>query len=124
MKLRVKSPHWFDDENPANEARCVKFPATAEYDPWYPKDSDTTDHSVLESDTNDLYTEAKNICHGTYYGSPCPLLEACLNFALVNNERYGVWGGTTPEERIQLRKEMRQSLKSEQAGDQSPAENY
>ena len=34
----------------------------------------------------------------------CPIIERCLLFALVNNERAGVWGGTTPLERRAIRK--------------------
>lgn len=31
--------------------------------------------------------EADIICHG------CPLLKACYDFALANDEQHGVWGG-------------------------------
>lgn len=34
----------------------------------------------------------------------CPVKEECLEYALVNNERWGVWGGTTPPERAAMRK--------------------
>lgn len=36
---------------------------------------------------------AKQICND------CPVKLRCLEHALVVPERYGVWGGTTPEER-------------------------
>ena len=32
----------------------------------------------------------------------CPSREQCLAFALATDQRLGVWGGTTPEERRQL----------------------
>jgi WhiB family redox-sensing transcriptional regulator len=32
----------------------------------------------------------------------CPSREPCLAFALATDQRLGVWGGTTPEERRQL----------------------
>ncbi|RJK96514.1 WhiB family transcriptional regulator [Vallicoccus soli] len=32
----------------------------------------------------------------------CPVRDACLRHALVVPERYGVWGGTTEEERREL----------------------
>ena len=32
----------------------------------------------------------------------CPVLEACLNYA-IKNEMYGIWGATTPTERQALR---------------------
>lgn len=32
----------------------------------------------------------------------CTVREACLQFALDNRERWGVWGGTTPGQRRRL----------------------
>ena len=43
---------------------------------------------------------AKEIC------GRCPVKLDCLAWALENNEREGVWGGTTPKERQRLRKNM------------------
>jgi WhiB family transcriptional regulator, redox-sensing transcriptional regulator len=39
---------------------------------------------------------AKAICYS------CPVMAACLEWALAGGEAHGVWGGTTPEERDQL----------------------
>lgn len=39
---------------------------------------------------------ALRVCGG------CPVREACLAHALGVPERYGVWGGTTPEQRLLL----------------------
>jgi WhiB family redox-sensing transcriptional regulator len=35
----------------------------------------------------------------------CPVMEACLEWGIVM-ERYGVWGGTTPVERLGIRKRL------------------
>jgi hypothetical protein len=43
--------------------------------------------------------EAKAICWGG-----CPVRAECLQWAMENNERYGVWGGYTEQERHRLRK--------------------
>lgn len=99
MKLRSVAPKWFH-EDPNKTAKCVRFPATKDYDPWY---GDTED----EEDPLDEMEEAKAICNGTFDGIECPLREACLEFALDNNERYGVWGGLTPGERLAVRKAAR-----------------
>jgi WhiB family transcriptional regulator, redox-sensing transcriptional regulator len=40
--------------------------------------------------------EAKQVC------AVCPVREPCLDYALRYNQ-HGVWGGTTDEERIQIR---------------------
>jgi WhiB family redox-sensing transcriptional regulator len=36
---------------------------------------------------------AKAVCAG------CPVVESCLRWALAAREPYGVWGGTSAEER-------------------------
>lgn len=41
---------------------------------------------------------AKAACSG------CPVRSRCLEWALAAGERSGIWGGTTPNERNQLRK--------------------
>lgn len=33
----------------------------------------------------------------------CPVSQACLEYALAADERFGVWGGTLPEQRRQMR---------------------
>jgi WhiB family redox-sensing transcriptional regulator len=40
--------------------------------------------------------QAKAVCAG------CPVLGRCRDWALAMREPYGVWGGTTPEERAIL----------------------
>ena len=42
--------------------------------------------------------EAKAIC------ARCPVRAICLETALRNKERYGVWGGLTPRERARARR--------------------
>jgi len=41
---------------------------------------------------------AKAIC------SNCWIEKDCLKFAMKTKQRYGIWGGTTPNERKRLRK--------------------
>ncbi|MDX1658061.1 MAG: WhiB family transcriptional regulator [Nitriliruptorales bacterium] len=42
--------------------------------------------------------EAKRIC------AACPVREECLEYALGNEERFGIWGGLSERERRRLRK--------------------
>jgi len=42
--------------------------------------------------------EAKRIC------GMCEMRSACLQYALENDERFGVWGGLSEKERLQLRR--------------------
>ena len=42
--------------------------------------------------------EAKRIC------GMCAIRSACLEYALNNDERFGVWGGLSEKERLSLRR--------------------
>lgn len=44
---------------------------------------------------------ARKICQG------CPILQQCLDYAIVNHEEHGVWGGASERERRRLRKQRR-----------------
>lgn len=33
----------------------------------------------------------------------CPVMTDCLSWALTNDEKYGIWGGTTPLDRDRLK---------------------
>jgi WhiB family redox-sensing transcriptional regulator len=47
--------------------------------------------------------EARSVCRS------CAVMEACLEWALVNRERDGVWGGATERERRRLIRQRRRS---------------
>lgn len=61
------------------------------YDPFFPE---------VDLDEQD----AVDFCNGTIDGVECPVRDDCLIFALLNNERFGVWGGMTELARKALRK--------------------
>jgi Transcription factor WhiB len=54
-------------------------------------------------DTSSYYDEARQIC------SLCPVKTACLNYAMDNKERYGMWGGLTPIERRRIERTARRN---------------
>lgn len=39
----------------------------------------------------------------------CPVRAQCLEYALDTDDKYGVWGGLTPRERRQVKRERRES---------------
>ena len=43
---------------------------------------------------------AKRVCRS------CPHTTACLEFALATDQRFGIWGATTPRERINILKKL------------------
>lgn len=53
--------------------------------------------------SDDDAEEAKAIC------GECSVREACLEYALANRERDGVWGGATERERRRMVRQRRRS---------------
>jgi len=49
---------------------------------------------------------ARSICGG------CPVQTECLVYAVETGQRFGVWGGTTEEERATLRRRWLASVRS------------
>jgi WhiB family redox-sensing transcriptional regulator len=43
--------------------------------------------------------EAKEVCRG------CVVREECLEFALANGEKFGIWGGLSERERRRIRRQ-------------------
>jgi WhiB family redox-sensing transcriptional regulator len=56
---------------------------------------------------NTQVQEARSVCLGTHPDHPgrCPVLEACLDYAIENGERWGVWGGTSERERRRIKRQ-------------------
>lgn len=97
-----------------DEALCLRYP----HDIFFPNiiDDDGVewwdDGTIWEAygDTSSFYDEARTIC------VQCPARDECLDHALAEKERYGMWGGLTPIERRRIeRKERRAKLKLKRA---------
>ncbi len=60
---------------------------------------------TLPNPDRDVWVTARTIC------KPCPAREACLAYALDNEQgmetRHGMWGGLAPEERAALVRQQR-----------------
>ena len=50
--------------------------------------------------------EAKEVCRG------CVVREDCLEYALANGEKFGIWGGLSERERRRLRRQRAQATRS------------
>lgn len=61
------------------------------------------DPDIFYPSSDEEAEEAKAICR------VCPVREACLEYALVNRERDGVWGGATERERRRMIRQRRKS---------------
>jgi len=49
--------------------------------------------------------EAKAVCAG------CEVRSSCLEYALVNGEKFGIWGGLSERERRRIRRERALALR-------------
>jgi WhiB family transcriptional regulator, redox-sensing transcriptional regulator len=59
-------------------------------------------------------SDALRVCAG------CTVRQQCLDFAMQTAEAHGIWGGTTPEERIRARRKAARLRKESQAWQQAP----
>ena len=55
--------------------------------------------------------EAKEVCKG------CSVRAECLEYALSNGERFGIWGGLSERERRRLRRQRVMFMRSELSSD-------
>lgn len=60
-----------------------------------------TDPEAFYPETGDHGHAALEICRR------CPVRDACLTYALENDERFGIWGGTTALQRRRLKVRVR-----------------
>lgn len=81
----------------AIDAAPIVVPCTnTDADLWFPDDSDRG-----QSDTRMRYRVAKKLC------AQCPVQQLCLEYALLQPETDGMWGGLTPVERKNLKQKPR-----------------
>ena len=57
----------------------------------------------------DQIAAAKGIC------AACPVRAECLEFAITTNQEFGIWGGTSEDERRVLRRKWRASQRQARA---------
>lgn len=78
-------PDWYDDANCRDLPPEIFFPEAKD---WAP---------------------ARRVCEG------CPVREECLEFALSNDEKHGIWGGYG----ARARRRMRREREKEESNDHS-----
>jgi WhiB family transcriptional regulator, redox-sensing transcriptional regulator len=76
-------------------------------DPWRNEAACSTaaDVDFFASDDAANVRKAKAIC------ASCPVFDDCLGFAIETNQSDGIWGGTTPGERVKLRRTWLRDLR-------------
>lgn len=66
-----------------------------------------------DRNTNDFYPEmgvkgaAKQVREMKVFCRQCSVILECLDYAIENDEQFGIWGGMTPKERARIRRQSR-----------------
>ncbi|MFD9947216.1 MULTISPECIES: WhiB family transcriptional regulator [Nonomuraea] len=97
LKPRTRAPDWSASGNPTRAAKCLPFRPNPRRDPWFDPAQ---------------YSDALAVCNGEADGLVCPMRQQCLEFACINNESIGIWGGLPPHDRRALRWERKAHLKN------------
>ena len=85
-----------------DEAACLDHDTNL----WFPDDLlDQDPDGPQKRETPRLYRQAKRICLS------CPVREECLEYALDFPEPYGMWGGTTRPERLNILRARRKDAR-------------
>lgn len=82
--------HETDDNGPQAwrlRAACRE----ADPDQFYPSPDNPTDH-----------TAPKRVIE--QFCNHCPVIADCLEYAVRQGETHGIWGGTTPRQRVELKR--------------------
>lgn len=67
--------------------------------------ADWQEHAACRGKTNEFFLEGgKSIKDAVAVCAACPVREDCLCYALRNEERFGVWGGLSPQQRQRLKR--------------------
>lgn len=96
---RVTAPDFGRDDLPCRELYDEMEPFGI--DPFF--DDDDPSEQKVNNEFSLRVKAAKMAC------ARCPVQESCLEYALVANIPYGVWGGTTPYERREIGRKFRKN---------------
>ena len=98
----------YDDESWKDDALCAEWYEQYRYDlvagRMTGEQFDDVNIFFPERGDNRKIAEAKMWC------GRCPVKRECLEYALANHEKHGIWGGLSEKERRHARKERRRGL--------------
>jgi WhiB family transcriptional regulator, redox-sensing transcriptional regulator len=90
---------WFNDQPWFVHSECQRYPQHYFFGKEY-----EGKQRHRPSLTSVEVRRAKAIC------AVCPVMWECFTHAIENEEEYGIWGGTTKQERQELRERLRKTL--------------
>jgi hypothetical protein len=107
------------DDNAALDVSLPGLPLGTTLDPEVLDGAACGEHDLelFYPDPDDTTAEhaAKQVC------APCPVREPCLDMALATDDQHAILGGTTPAERIPLRRQRQETRARHQATQRATA---
>jgi WhiB family redox-sensing transcriptional regulator len=86
MKVKIFEHETYNVNSWREQAACKTVP---------------TDDFYLERNSQQGFVNARKIC------ANCPVHKECLDYAIRNNERYGIWGGMALRTRLKYKRQNR-----------------
>jgi hypothetical protein len=96
---RLAKEKW-DALNDAIDAAPVVVPCqNTDPDVWF-----------SDKDSQDVHSSASTIRQAKAFCKMCPVKQLCLEYAIVNDEPHGIWGGLSTVDRRKLRNPSRSKI--------------
>jgi len=83
------------------DADFITFREFLETPDWYKRAACKGLTATFYAELGDNCVTAKHICRG------CPVKTECADHAMATNEKHGLWGGLTPKERLNTKRDLR-----------------
>lgn len=83
------------------QAACAEPYAETRFDGWFGHPDDARDEDGVPLKTSVIPKEYRRYALG--FCLVCPVKQECLEYAMDNDIRHGIWGGKAPEDRTKLR---------------------
>lgn len=102
IRNRLNAAGWGSDGHPNHKEPTPGLSALFEFPPWVDRAlCAQTDPEAFYPEKGGSTQQAKAVC------ARCPVSAECADYALANDERFGIWGGLSERERRRINRAMR-----------------
>jgi len=96
FRNRLAKEKWDALNDGIDSARVVVPCQNTDPDVWF-----------SDRDSMDVHSSASTIRQAKAFCKMCPVRELCLEYAIVNDEPHGIWGGLSTQDRKKLKQNGR-----------------